>query len=185
MGQAQPGVSKTAIFAAARKLAAEKPPSQIRAADFAALCDAAAFDTLFPNLLTFQLEFLYELFADARQAVVDATEHLTPGLGQLETAFTVYLDYNLAHPQLQELAHAVQVDVEGWRALQALEDGVTLVAQVSLTTEKIANAAARARMLTSMAVTGVRAEYRARSAQTKLREALMFYVRQSSSLQAR
>lgn len=164
------------ILEAARTLALSVPrASQIKSADLVAAgaCTQAAFDTAFADHATFQRELANRLFSDAREAVIQATAGMQSGLAQILKAFTTYLDYNLSNPALQDLAHVIQFQPEGYEALQRMEIGVALVAQADVQAMGASHVAARARLLTTLAVFTVRAEFKAKKKLLDMREALL------------
>lgn len=156
-------------------------PSRIRTPDLVAAraCSEAEFNLVFPDFAVFQRELCALLFADAREAIIEATAGIGSGLKQLTTAFVAYLDYNLKHSALQELAHHIQHDPQGWELLQRMELGVSLVAQADLDAMNATLRSARARLLTALVVAVVRAEYQARRPLPDLRDALLDYCRLS------
>jgi len=173
---------KDKVLRAARQLIGNgAKPSRIRVTDLVAAraCSEQELSGLFPDFAAFQRELCALLFADAREAIIKATTGIGSGLKQLTTAFIAYLDYNLAHPDLQELAHHIQQDPQGWELLQRMEVGVALVAQADLDAMNASLRSARARLLTSLVVAVVRAEYQAKRALPDLREALLDYCRLS------
>lgn len=139
----------------------------------AGACTQAEFSTAFASPFVFQRELANRLFADAREAVIQATAGMQSGLHQLCTAFTTYLDYNLSHPALQQLAHAIQFHPEGYELLQRMEIGVSLVAQADVQAMGAAHVPERARLLTALAVFTVRAEYKAHKKIPGMRDALL------------
>src|SRR5204863_116883 len=84
---------------AAARLLIEKgaTPSHLRSTDLVAAraCSEAEFAETFPDFPTFQRELCSLLFADSREAVIDATSGMRNGIGQLTAAFLAYLEYNL------------------------------------------------------------------------------------------
>jgi len=169
---------KERILEAARVLGhADRQPSRLRGLQLeaAGACTEQEFDECFTDVPTFQRELLAFLFADARLAVIRATTAMPSGLEQLLVAFTSYLDYNRAHPALQELAHQVQYEPAGYEMLVRMEVGVALVAQADLEAAGAQHAAVRARLLTSLAVAVVRAEYKAGRVLPEMREVLFEY----------
>lgn len=176
---------KDKVLGAARQLIADGAvASRLRAADLVAAraCSEAEFAEHFPDFPAFQRELCSLLFADAREAIIDATGGMSSGLGQLTTAFSAYLDYNLSKPALQELAHHIQLDPLGWDLLMRMEIGVSLVVQADLESMNASLRSARARLLTAMVVAVVRAEYQAKKKLPDLREALQDYCRLSGDL---
>lgn len=174
---------KDQILRGAHKLiAAGATPSRIRATDLVAAgaCSDKDFTQHFPDFATFQRELCALLFAEGREAVIEATTGMQSGLPQLTAAFIAYLDYNLARPALQELAHHIQYDPLGWELLQRMEVGVAMVVQADLDAMSASLRAARAQLLTSLVVAVVRAEYQARRKLPELREALLDYCALSS-----
>lgn len=175
---------KARILDAARVLIrANVRPIRLRGDELVAAgaCTEEEFHDSFPELGAFQRELAALLFADARDAVIQAVAAMTPGLAQLIHAFTTYLDYNLAHPALQEIAHVIQFEPAGCELLQRMEVGVALLAQADLAAAGGDNCAARARLLTALVVVVVRAEYKAGRALPDLREALYDYCRASGA----
>jgi len=173
-----------AIFEMTRRLMADGAKAvELDAAALVAtgVCTQAEFDAEFVNQAGFQRALLAQLFVDARAAVLRVTAGMKPGLAQLTTAFETYLDYNLTHPQLQELAHRLQFDVQGLESLQRMETGVAMVAQSELISAGLDNCPARAKLLTSLVVYVVRAEYRAGKALADLRAVLMEYCNYGSA----
>jgi hypothetical protein len=174
---------KEQILRAAQQLIGRgSTPSRLRADDLVAsgACSAEQFGQAFPDVATFQRELCAQLFAQARAAVIEATTGIDNGLPQLKRAFETYLDYNLREPALQELAHHVQETAAGLELLQRMELGVALVVQADLDAMNATLRRARARLLTALVVTVVRAEYQARKKLPDLREALMDYCRLSA-----
>lgn len=164
------------ILDAARTLAlsgTRKDP--VSAADLVAagICTPAEFNAAFASTEVFEHELANCLFADAREAVIQATAGMQAGLHQLCTAFITYLDYNLSHPALQQLAHVIQFRPEGHDLLQRMEIGVALVAQADVHAMGANHVPERARLLTTLAVFTVRAEYKARKKIPGLRDALL------------
>lgn len=170
------------ILEAALKLSASSPePSKLDADHLVAAgaCTEEEFAAEFTDLASFHRALATELFAQSRDAVIRATEGMAAGLPLLERAFLEYLDYNLAHRGLQELAHHLQYHPEGLELLLRMEVGVALVAQVALGAMGSRNTAARAKLLTSLVVVVVRAEYRAQKPLADMREGLLHYCRMS------
>jgi hypothetical protein len=145
----------------------------------AGACTEEEFNHSFADARTFQRELAAELFGDARDAVIRATNGMHSGVEQLIRAYSAYLDYNLTHPALQEIAHLIQFDPIGYEMLQRMEVGVALVARADLEAAGADNCNARARLLTSMAVVVVRAEFKAGRALPELRDALFDYCLRS------
>lgn len=169
---------KERILEAALKLShADNKPSRLDGQRMVAAgaCTEEEFVALFPTRSAFRRELLGLLFAEARAAVIRVTTAIPSGLEQLLTAFRAYLDYNLAHPALQELAHQVQFDPVGYDMLMRMETGTAMVTQADLQAAGATHAAARARLLTSAAVAVVRAEFKAGKVQPELREVLAEY----------
>lgn len=175
------GVRERVLQTAGQLLAAGEDPAKLGVAQVVAtgVCDAGGFAELFPDRSLFLRELLLRLFADARDAVIRVTAGMKPGIAQLATAFETYLDYNLAHPQLQALAHQVQLDPVGLEALNLMEAGVALIAQSELKSAGADHCGARGKLLTAMAIYTVRAEYRAGKSIADLRAALLDYCRLS------
>ncbi len=174
---------KEQILEAARRLIAVGAiPSKITAKDLVGtgICTQKEFTQCFPNLQNFQQELTLLFFSDARQAVIQGTEGLQVGLQQLSAAFLSYLDYNLNHPELQEIAHHIQYTPEGWDLLMRMEAGVALIVQADLQAMNAHYRSARGQLLTTMAVAVVRAEYQARKRLSDLREALLDYCQRSA-----
>ncbi len=173
---------KSKVLAAARKLIGTgATPSRISATDVAStgVCTEAEFAEFFPDFHGFQRDLATLMFSEAREAVIKGTSGLNAGLKQLCAAFITYLDYNLTDPALQELAHHIQCHHEGWDVLQRMEVGVALVAQADLQAMGATLSAARARLLTALVVTVVRAEYKAKKKLPDLRDALLDYCKLS------
>lgn len=173
---------KSKVLLAARKLIGSGvTPSQIKAADLVAVgaCSESEFTQHFADLAAFQRDLANLLFGEAREAVIKSTAGHNAGLQQLCAAFTTYLDYNLTDPALQELAHHIQCEPQGWDLLMRMEIGVALVAQADLEAMGATLCAARARLLTSLAVTVVRAEYKAKKKLPDMRDALLDYCKLS------
>lgn len=174
---------KDKILQAAQKLIVDgATASRINAATLAdaGACSAAEFKDYFSDLPAFQRELCTLLFASAREAVIAATTGLSSGLEQMRTAFISYLDYNLQHPALQELAHHIQYQPPGWELLQRMELGVAMVVQADLEAMNASLRAARAQLLTAMVVSIVRAEFQAGKKLPGLREVLVDYCRLSA-----
>ena len=164
------------ILDAARTLALNSTRNEpVSVADViaAGICTQAEFNMAFASPAVFQRELANRLFADAREAVIQATAGMQSGLHQLCTAFTTYLDYNLSRPALQQLAHVIQYQPEGYELLQRMEVGVALVAQADVQAMGANHVPERARLLTALAVFTVRAEYKARKKNPGMREALL------------
>ncbi len=173
---------KNKILLAARKLIGSGlAPSQIKPADLAAAgaCAESEFAQHFADLASFQRELANLLFGEAREAVIRSTTGKSAGLQQLCAAFTTYLDYNLTDPALQELAHHIQCEPAGWDLLTRMEIGVSLVAQADLEAMGATMCAARARLLTSLVVAVVRAEYKTKKKLPDMRDALLDYCKLS------
>lgn len=173
---------KAQILDAARVLIrSNRRASELRGEHLAAAgaCTEEEFDQAFPAVDGFQRELAVLLFTDARDAVIRAVADMAPGVAQLIRAFLTYLDYNLAHPSLQEIAHVIQFEPAGYEMLQRMEGSVMLLAQADLAADGGSSCAARARLLTSLVVVVVRAEYKAGRALPELREALFDYCRAS------
>ncbi|HSW13577.1 MAG TPA: hypothetical protein VLI06_12105 [Solimonas sp.] len=169
---------KERILEAARVLAqVDQQPSRLRGQQLVAAgaCTEQEFIDCFPDLPSFQRELLAHLFGGARLAVIRATTAMPSGLEQLLLAFHTYLDYNREHPALQELAHQVQFDPAGFDLLMRMEIGTALVAQADLEAAGARHAATRGRMLTSLVVAAVRAEYKAGRELPEMRELLFDY----------
>lgn len=176
------------ILDAARTLALGNPRSEpISMIDLTAsgACTEAEFNAAFSSPAVFQRELANRLFVDAREAVIQATAGMQSGLHQLCTAFTTYLDYNLSHPALQQLAHAIQFQPEGYALLQRMEIGVALVAQADVQAMGASHVPERARLLTALAVFTVRAEYKARKKLAGMREALLDLCKSSVAQEPR
>lgn len=174
---------KEQILEAARRLiAVGKRPSQIAIKDIVGtgICTQKEFSAIFPDLLTFQLEMAQMFFADARARVIKDTDGLTVGLQQISAAFLSYLDFNLEHPELQEIAHHIQYTPQGWELLMRMEAGVGLIIQADLQAMNAHYRSARAQLLTCMAVAVVRSEYQTKKKQVELREALLDYCLHSA-----
>jgi hypothetical protein len=144
------------------------------------ICTAKEFSLFFADLHAFQLELAMSFFADTRERVIQDTEGLQVGLQQITAAFISYLDFNLEHPQLQEIAHHIQYTPDGWDLLMRMEAGVALIIQADLLAMNARYRTARAQLLTTMAVAVVRAEYQAKKKLTDLREALLDYCQRSA-----
>ena len=167
---------KNKVLAAARKLIASGvTPSQITVTELVTgnACTDAEFAAAFTTAAEFQRELANLLFSEAREAVIKGTSGLRPGLQQLCAAFTTYLNHNLTDPALQELAHHIQCEPQGWDLLNRMEVGVALVAQADLESMGATLCAARARLLTALCVAVVRAEYRAKKILPGWRDALL------------
>lgn len=171
------------ILDAARTLALNGTrPGPVSTADLVAagICTQSEFDAVFASADVFEHELVNRLFIDAREAVIQATAGMQSGLHQLCTAFTTYLDYNLSHPALQQLAHAIQFRPDGYDLLQRMEIGVALVAQADVQAMGANHVPERARLLTALAVFTVRAEYKARKKIPGMRDALLDLCKLSS-----
>jgi len=127
----------------------------------AGACSDEEFAAAFADVMDFRRELMALLFADARMDVIRTTTAIPSGLEQLRAAFTHYLDYNLAHPALQEIAHHLQYDTQGYEMLVRMEIGTAMVSQKDLELAGANRVQARAKLLTSVAVAVVRAEYKA------------------------
>lgn len=151
--------------------------SDLRASYFAQMgvCSEEDFDACFPEITFFQHHLMAALFSDARDIVIKTTEYMENGIERLMKAFTVYLDHNLTHPGLQDLAHHLQFDPDAYEMLQRMEQGVALIAQAELEAAGVGNATARAKLLTALTVVVVRAEHKAGRPLIDMREALMDY----------
>ena len=175
---------KEQILAAARRLTEVGTlPSKITAKDLVAtgICTQKEFTQFFPDLLAFQLELASMFFGDARMAVIRDTDGLQVGLQQISAAFLSYLDYNLTHPQLQEISHHIQYTREGWDLLMRMEAGVALIVQADLQAMGADYRPARGQLLTAMAVNVVRTEYQAKKKLKDLREAMLDYCKRSAA----
>ncbi len=169
---------KQRILAAAKTLAdKDGRASQLDAARLVAAgaCSEEEFAAGFGDALGFQRELMAELFADARLSVIRATTAMPSGLEQLLQAFMLYLDYNLEHPALQEIAHQLQYDPTAYDMLQRMEIGTAMVTQKDLEAAGANHVQARAKLLTSVAVAVVRAEYKAGRQLPELRAVLQEY----------
>lgn len=174
---------KQQILEAARRLIeVGTVPSRIAIKDIVAtgICTQKEFAVFFPDLLAFQMELAQMFFADARERVIQDTNGLTVGLEQITAAFLSYLDFNLEHPELQEIAHHIQYTQPGKEMLMRMEAGVALIIQADLQVMNARYRTARAQLLTSMAVSVVRSEYQAKKKLSDLREALMDYCQRSA-----
>lgn len=174
---------KEQILAAARRLIeVGTAPSKITIKDIVAtgICTQKEFAVYFADLHAFQLELAMLFFADARERVIRDTDGLTVGLQQITAAFMSYLDFNLEHRELQEIAHHIQYTPSGWDLLIRMEAGVGLIIQADLQAMNAHFRTARAQLLTSMAVSVVRSEYQAKKKLSDLREALMDYCHRSA-----
>lgn len=174
---------KELILEAARRLiAAGTPPSKITVNDLIStgICTQKEFTQIFPDVQSFQLELAMLFFGDARKAVIRDTEGLGVGLQQISAAFMSYLDHNLNHPELQEIAHHIQYTRAGWDLLMRMEAGVALIVQADLLAMGAHFRTARAQLLTSMAVSVVRSEYQAKKKLNDLREAMLDYCQRSA-----
>lgn len=175
---------KSRILEAAVKLSASNPePSRLTRDSLvvAGACTEEEFAAAFPDFPSFQRELTAELFAQARNAVIQSTVGVSPGLELLERAFIAYLDYNIAHRGLQEIAHHIQYQPEGLDLLLRMEVGVALIAQTALAAMGSRHSAARAKLLTSLVVVVVRAEYRQGRILQDLRDGLLDYCRMSGA----
>jgi len=155
---------KQRILEAAKTLAGkDRRASHLDAALLVAAgaCTEEEFAAAFGDVRGFRRELMAELFADARLSVIRATTAMPSGLEQLRHAFTLYLDYNLEHPALQEIAHQVQYDPIGYEMLARMEIGTAMVTQKDLEAAGADRVQARAKLLTSATVAVVRAEYKA------------------------
>lgn len=139
------------------------------------VCSEHDFRACFPEPVYFQHHLMAALFSDARDIVVQATDYMENGIERLIKAFVTYLDHNLSHPGLQQLAHHLQFDPDAYEMLTRMEQGVALIAQAELEAAGVGNCASRAKLLTALAVVVVREEYKVRRPLTELREALMDY----------
>lgn len=169
---------KQRILEAARTLAhAEKRPSQLDGARMVAAgaCTEEEFAATFADVLAFRRELMALLFADARMEVIRTTTAIPSGLEQLRAAFIHYLDYNLAHPALQEIAHHLQFDPQGYEMLLRMEIGTSMVSQKDLEIAGADHPQARSKLLTAVAVALVRAEYKAARPLPDQREVLLEY----------
>lgn len=174
---------KEQILEVARRLiAAGATPSRIIARDVVGtgICTQKEFTRCFPSPQSFQLELAQLFFGDARNAVIRETEGLQPGLQQISAAFLCYLDHNLNHPELQEIAHHIQYTHEGWDLLMRMQAGVALIVQADLQAMNAHYRSARGQLLTAMVVAVVRAEYQAKKKLNDLREALLDYCQRSA-----
>ena len=174
---------KELILEAARRLIATGTlPSQItlKALVDTGICTQKELLQIFPDLQSFQLELAMLFFADAREAVIRDTHGLVVGLQQISAAFLSYLDFNLNHPELQEIAHHIQYTRAGWDLLMRMEAGVALIVQADLQAMGAHFRTARAQLLTSMAVSVVRSEYQAKKKLPDLREAMLDYCKRSA-----
>ncbi|MDM4770692.1 hypothetical protein [Solimonas sp. SE-A11] len=170
---------KQRILAAAKTLAGkDRRASHLDVERMAAAgaCSEEEFAAGFGDTLVFQRELMAELFADARLSVIRATTAMPSGLEQLLQAFMLYLDYNLEHPALQEIAHQLQYDPTGYEMLQRMEIGTAMVTQKDLEAAGANRVQARAKLLTSVAVAVVRAEYKAGRKLPDLRAVLEEYA---------
>jgi hypothetical protein len=127
--------------------------------------------------IPFRVALLAELFGRARATVIEATANLEPGIDRLCRAFEAYLDYNLAHPALQALAHELYATQDGWNALERMAGGVTLVAQAELNVTRWPQPPETARLFTAMCVEVVKLEYRSGRALPELRHVLFSLCR--------
>lgn len=174
---------KEQILEAVRRLIeAGTAPSAVTIKNVVAtgICTLKEFSVFFPDLQALQLELAMSFFADARARVILDTEGLQVGLQQITAAFLSYLDFNLEHPQLQEIAHHIQCAPAGWELLMRMEAGVALIIQADLAAMNARYRTARAQLLTAMAVSVVRSEYQAKKKLNDLREALMDYCHRST-----
>ncbi|PPE74156.1 hypothetical protein C3942_08960 [Solimonas fluminis] len=169
---------KQRILEAAKTLAGkDRRASHLDAAHLVAAgaCTEEEFAAAFGDERAFQRELMAELFAEARLTVIRATTAMPSGLEQLRQAFTLYLDYNLEHPALQEIAHQVQYDPIGYEMLARMEIGTAMVTQKDLEAAGADRVQARAKLLTSVTVAVVRAEYKAARKLPDLRAVLDEY----------
>lgn len=169
---------KQRILEAAKTLAGkDRRASHLDAALLVAAgaCTEEEFAAAFGDVRGFRRELMAELFADARLSVIRATTAMPSGLEQLRHAFTLYLDYNLEHPALQEIAHQVQYDPIGYEMLARMEIGTAMVTQKDLEAAGADRVQARAKLLTSATVAVVRAEYKAARKLPDLRAVLDEY----------
>ncbi len=168
--------------AARRLISSGQVPSTITVTDLVSsgACTQKEFKDTYPTLGAFQRDLAAALFDEAREAVIKSTTGLKPGLDQITKAFVTYLDFNLAHTGLQELAHFIQYDPQGWELLMRMEAGVSLITQSDLFSMGANLRSARAKLLTAMTVAVVRAEYAAKKPLPELREAMLDYCRRSA-----
>lgn len=170
------------VLQAARQLVESgTTATRLRVTDLVAAraCTEQQFGELFPDIDSFRRELCSLLFAQAHEAIITATAGLQPGPQQLTTAFIAYLDHNLRHPALQELAHHLMENARGRELLARMEEGVAMIVQADLAAMNASLRPARAQLLTALAVTAVRAEYRAGRALPDVREALVDYCHRS------
>lgn len=146
----------------------------------AGVCTPAEFAAEFADAQTFQRELTQRLFTQASEKVFAATAGASPGLEQIMAAFTAYLDHNLAHPEIQQLAHTILVSSAGQDLLQRMEMGVAMVAQSDVKAMGGSHPVERARMLTALTVYTVRAEFKAQQKLPALREVLFDFCRLSA-----
>jgi hypothetical protein len=181
--------------AAARRRIVEAACALIAGGRGAAMIDAAALQAAgvcgrgecerhFIDTIELRSALFNALFTQARDRIISATHGMRPGLLQLETLFETYLDYSLAHPALQDLAHALQLDPRGQGLLLRTQGAAALVARAALSAAGCDLAEARAQLLTAMVVSVARAEYRGRRKLTELRRALMAYCESSAGAAA-
>ncbi|AXQ28115.1 hypothetical protein D0B54_05245 [Solimonas sp. K1W22B-7] len=169
---------KHRILEAAKTLAhKEGRASHLDASIMAAsgACTEEEFAAAFADVGEFRRELMALLFADARMQVIRITTAIPSGLEQARSAFIQYLDYNLEYPALQEIAHQLQFDPLGYEMLMRMEIGTAMVTQKDLEFAGANHVHARARLLTSVAVAVVRAEYKAGKKLPDLRAVLEEY----------
>lgn len=133
-------------------------------------------ERLYPELTPFWLDLLQYLLDLARAAVIESMPGTRPGLSRIRTAYETYLDTNLRHRALRELALHFRGHAEGAERLRSRAHGVMLITQVELRTAGWPNAAPAARLLTAMVLEVALAEYEAAAPLPDLRTAMFNYL---------
>lgn len=131
----------------------------------------------YPDMALFHRELLQYLLDLARANAIETMPTARPGLARIRTAFQAYLDINLRHRALRELALHFRNDPDGAERLRLRARGVKMLTQMELHAAGWPNSAPAARLLTAMVLDVAVAEFEAGGALPSLREAMFAYLK--------
>lgn len=131
------------------------------------------FEDTFDSIESFKHELLGYLMDVVRASVLDPAM-ATPraGMERIWHSMEAFLDANLRHPAMRSLAYALRTDPTALDLMRRRTAGYSLVFKVELEALGKTDAAAAARLLTSMTVETARAEHDAQHALADMRRAL-------------
>lgn len=130
----------------------------------------------YPEMAVFHRELLQYLLDLARAGVIEMMPTAKPGLSRIRKAFETYLDTNLRHRALRELALHFRNDPDGAERLRMRAHGVMLLTQMELHVAGWPNSAPAARLLTAMVQDVAIAEFEAAAPLPSLRETMFAYL---------